>query len=110
MAQQVSVLLLCDLHTKGDVDAVETLSFTVGNNAYEIDVCAAHADELRGKLQPYVDHARRPSGGPQRRRGRRSADRAHTAEIRAWAKKQGYEISERGRIPAAVVTEYESSH
>jgi nucleoid-associated protein Lsr2 len=109
MAQQVSVLLLCDLHG-GDVEAVETVSFGVGNTAYEIDVCAADAKELRSKLEPFIEHARRRSGGQQRRPGRRAADRAHTAEIRAWAKEQGHQISERGRIPASVVAEYEQSH
>jgi Lsr2 len=110
MAQQVSVLLLCDLHENGDVDAVETVSFGVGNSAYEIDVCAAHAKELRSKLDPFVDHARRVAASRERRPGRRAADRARTAEIRAWAKAQGRQISERGRIPASVVAEYEQSH
>ena len=109
MAQQVSVLLLCDLHG-GDVEAVETVSFGVGNSLYEIDVCAADAKELRSKLEPFIEHARRRTGGSARRPGRRAADRAHTAEIRSWAKEQGYQISERGRIPASVVTEYEQSH
>jgi nucleoid-associated protein Lsr2 len=110
MAQKVSVLLLCDLHGNGDVEAVETLSFGVGSSAYEIDVCAAHAEEIRGKIQPFADHARRASGASQRRRVRRAADRARTAEVRAWAKEHGYEISDRGRIPASVVAEFESSH
>jgi hypothetical protein len=109
MAQQVSVLLLCDLHG-GDVEAVETISFGVGNSAYEIDVCAADAKELRSKLTPFIEHARRKTGGAARRPGRRAADRAHTAEIRSWAKEQGYQISERGRIPASVAAEYEQAH
>lgn len=109
MAQQVSVLLLCDLHG-GDVEAVETVSFGVGNSSYEIDVCAADAKELRSKLEPFIEHARRRTGGSARRPGRRAADRAHTAEIRSWAKEQGHQISERGRIPASVVAEYEQSH
>lgn len=109
MAQQVSVMLLCDLHD-GDVEAVETVSFGLGNSAYEIDVCAADAKELRSKLGPFIEHARRKTGGSGRRPGRRAVDRAHTAKIRAWAKEQGRQISERGRIPASVVAEYEQSH
>jgi Lsr2 len=109
MAQQVSVMLLCDLHG-ADVEAVETISFGVGNSSYEIDVCAADAKELRSKLTPFIEHARRKTGSGARRPGRRAADRAHTAEIRSWAKEQGHQISERGRIPASVVAEYEQSH
>ncbi len=111
MAQKVSVLLLCDLHGNGDVEAVETVRFGVGNTAYEIDVCATHAEELRNRVQPFVEHARRGSAvAAPRRRVRRAADRQHTAEIRAWAKEHGHQISERGRIPAAVVAEYEQTH
>jgi len=110
MAQKVSVLLLCDLHDSGDVEAEETLSFAVGNTSYEIDVCAKHAQKIRSKLQPFVGHARRASATRPRGRARRAEDRAHPAEIRAWAKEHGYQISERGRIPASVVTEYEQSH
>lgn len=110
MAQKVSVLLLCDLHADGDAEAQETISFAIGGTSYEIDVCAAHAQEIRDTLQPYVEHARRARGTGQRHRSRSISDRAHTAEIRAWAKQHGHQISERGRIPAAVVTEYEQNH
>lgn len=110
MAQKVSVLLLCDLDDKGDVEAEETLSFAVGTASYEIDVCGKHAQEIRSRLQLYVEHGRRASTARPRGGGRRAADRAHTAEIRAWAKEQGRQISERGRIPAGVVAEYEQSH
>jgi hypothetical protein len=110
MAQQVSVLLLCDLHGSHEVEASETPSFAVGNTSYEIDVCATHAGELRSKLRPFIEHARRPAEAGRSRRGRRAADRVHTAEIRAWAKQEGHQISERGRIPAAVVKEYQQAH
>lgn len=52
MAQQVSVLLLCDLHGNGNVEAEETISFGVSNASYEIDVCGAHGREFRSKLAP----------------------------------------------------------
>ncbi len=110
MAQKVSVLLLCDLHADGVTEAVETLSFAIGGTSYEIDVCAAHAQEFRDTLQPFTEHARRTRAGSQRHRSRSISDRARTAEIRAWAKERGHQISERGRIPAAVVTEYEQNH
>lgn len=110
MAQQVSVLLLCDLHGNGDVEAQETISFGLDNASFELDVCQAHGKELRSKFGPFVEHARRQTGGQSRKRVRHAADRAHTAEVRAWAKEQGYQISERGRIPASVVAEYEQSH
>jgi hypothetical protein len=33
-----------------------------------------------------------------------------TATIRAWARENGHEVSERGRIPKAVVQAYQSAH
>jgi hypothetical protein len=30
--------------------------------------------------------------------------------VREWAKQQGIEVSERGRIPASVVSQYEEAH
>ncbi len=32
------------------------------------------------------------------------------AEIRAWARQRGHKVSERGRIPAQIIAEYEASH
>lgn len=112
MAQKVSVVLLCDMHGDGMTEAQETVSFAVDGGAYEIDVCASHAGELRDKLAPFTEHARRARGAGPAPRGRRrtTLDRARTAQIRVWAKERGHELSERGRIPASVVAEYEQDH
>ena len=45
-----------------------------------------------------------------RRRSRSGPGRERSSEIRAWAKQRGHKVSERGRIPAAIIAEYESSH
>jgi hypothetical protein len=110
MAQKVQVMLLCDLDD-GNVDAEETLQFSLDSTTYELDVCAKHAQQLRDGLQPFVAQARKSSaasGG--RRRQRTTGNRQETAGIRSWAKDQGIQVNERGRIPAAVVKEYEAAH
>jgi hypothetical protein len=48
--------------------------------------------------------------GGRRRRARSGPGRERSSEIRAWAKQRGHKVSERGRIPAAIIAEYESSH
>jgi hypothetical protein len=108
MAQKIQVMLLCDLDD-GNVDAEETLQFSLGNTAYEVDVCAKHAQQIRDGLEPFVTHARKVSG-TARRRQRAGADRQQTADVRSWAKDHGIPINERGRIPASVVKEYEAAH
>ena len=111
MAQKVQVLLLCDLDD-GDVEAQETLPFSLGNTAYEIDVCAKHARQIREGLEPFVTHSRRtaPAAGSRPRRARPAADREQSVGIRSWARGRGIHVNDRGRIPASLVKEYEQSH
>jgi hypothetical protein len=108
MAQKVQVLLVDDLDGG---TATETVQFSLDGTAYEIDLSAANADKLRKELANYVDHARKASsGGGRRRRPRTGPGRERSAEIRSWAKSRGYKVNERGRIPAAIIQEYEAAH
>jgi hypothetical protein len=112
MAQKTVVTVVCDLPHDGEVEGTETVSFAFDGAAYEIDVCATHAKDLREKFGKYVEHARRVAGGGggRRRRSRSGPGRERSSEIRAWAKQHGHKVSERGRIPAAIIAEYESSN
>lgn len=112
MVQKVKVTVVCDLPHDGEAEGTETVSFSFDGTPYEIDLCALHAKELREKFTQYTDHARRASGGAsnRRRRSRSGPGRERSSEIRAWAKQRGHKVSERGRIPAAIIAEYESSH
>jgi Lsr2 len=56
-----------------------------------------------------VEHAHKASTGGRRHRARTGPSRERSAEIRAWAKQRGYEVSERGRIPASVVEQYDAA-
>jgi|SRR5579859_5075231 len=109
MAQKVQVLLVDDLDGS---EATETVTFGLDGASYEIDLSAGNATKLRKELAQYVEHARKPVGGQQqrRRRTRTGPNRERSAEIRQWAKSRGYKVSERGRIPAHIVTEFEAAH
>ena len=110
MAQKVQITLLCDLDD-GNVEAEETLQFSLGGSAYEVDVCGKHAQQIRDGLEPFVAHARKTSpASSSRRRQRTAAGRDQTASVRSWAKDHGIQVNERGRIPASVVKEYEAAH
>src|ERR1700753_975196 len=79
MAQKVQVMLLCDLDN-GDIGAEETFGFSLGNTAYEIDVCAKHAQQLREGLEPFIEHSRKSrSAASSSRRQRSSGRRQATA-------------------------------
>ena len=114
MAQRVQVILVCDLH-EGEVEGTETITFGLDGSSYEIDVCEAHGRELRDAYAPFVGAARRAgrgSGGGQRRgRGSRSGGGGNeVAQIREWARSNGHQVSERGRISATVRAAYDAAH
>jgi Lsr2 len=106
MAQRVTVALEDDLDG-GPAD--ETMRFGIGTTEYEIDLSDKNATKLRARLAPFVGHARRVGKGQSRRAARTAVSRQHSADIRAWAMGHGITISERGRIPAAVVAQYEAA-
>jgi hypothetical protein len=115
MAQRVRVMLICDLHDD-DTSGDETVPFSLDGVSYEMDVCRDHARDFRETLAPYLGVSRRVGGGRARRaargsRARASAggDRSQTAAVRAWAREQGLPVSERGRIPASLVAQYEAA-
>ena len=107
MAQKVQVLLVDDLDGG---EASETVSFSLDGTAYEIDLSSGNAGKLRKDFAQYIDHARMGGGGGRRRRARTGPGRERSAEIRAWARQRGHKVSERGRIPATIIQEYEASH
>ncbi|HUC60141.1 MAG TPA: Lsr2 family protein [Streptosporangiaceae bacterium] len=88
--------------------ANETLRFGLGTAEYEIDLSAANADRFRAQLAPFVDHARKVTHNPRARTGRAGGSRRDSAQIRSWAREHGVEISERGRIPASVIDQYDA--
>jgi hypothetical protein len=104
MAQRVQVVLEDDLDG-GKAD--ETVTFGLDGSTYEIDLSKKNAAKLRDALSAYVGSGRRIAGrrsnGRARGRGRSGSD---SADIRAWAKENGYEVSERGRISAEVRAAY----
>ena len=113
MAQKVSIQLVDDIDGS---DATQTVSFGLDGADYEIDLNDEHAEALREALAPYVGHARK-SGGARRGGGRRassapsaSASGPSAKEVREWARENGHDVPERGRIPAEVREAYDAAH
>lgn len=89
--------------------ADETLRFTFGGADYEIDLNANNAGKFRRQLAPFASHARKAGRAQGARAARTSSARQRGGDIRVWARGQGIEISDRGRIPADVVERYEAT-
>jgi hypothetical protein len=117
MAQKVLVQYVDDLDGIPG-DDVSTVTFALDGVSYEIDLREENAARLRESLSDYVDSARRvggrvrrgitPSTAPVRSADARSKEQ--TKAIREWAKKNGYDLAERGRIPANVIAAFEEAH
>ncbi|MGN6302567.1 MAG: histone-like nucleoid-structuring protein Lsr2 [Angustibacter sp.] len=113
MAQKVQVVLIDDIDG-GDAD--ETVTFALDGVTYEIDLNTDNAAKLRDALAVWVGNARRVSGrastgrSTSRSSGRRSSGAEDSAAIREWAKDNGYQVSERGRISAEVREAYAKAH
>jgi hypothetical protein len=107
MAKQVITVLTDDLDG-GDAD--RTIEFGLDGINYTIDLSDKNAGKLRKALDPYLTVAAKAgrTNGHSRIAARTTAaparsNRDQNQAIREWAAKNGYEVSERGRIPSSVV-------
>ena len=118
MAQQTTVRFIDDLDGS---DAVGTVTFSLENRAYEIDLSNENTDKLHDALAPFIEHGRQVSGrgaGRGRRRAQTQSseekkparsNREETAAIREWARANGHKVNDRGRISKSVVEAYQAA-
>jgi Lsr2 len=105
--------------TTDDIDGspnAETVTFSFDGRSFEIDLSKKSRAALEKALKPYIDAGRaagtrstRASGGSGRSRGRRSSS-VDLAAVRAWAAENGIAVSDRGRISASVLEQYQAAH
>ena len=117
MAQKVQVILVDDFDGG---DAEESVSFALDGVNYEIDLSSDNASALRDALSPWIGHARRTGGRSTARRAAssggggsragRSATKADLGDVRSWARENGYQVSDRGRVSSEVMSAYETAH
>jgi hypothetical protein len=113
MAQRIVVQLVDDLDGTSLSDgAGSTVSFGLDGTSYEIDLSQANAQRLRDGLAEYIAAARKVGGRPGARRGgsARSSSSVNAAVVREWARTQGLQVSERGRVSSDVIEAYNAKH
>lgn len=112
MVKRVHVTLEDDIDgSVGD----ETITFSIDNAYYEIDLSEKNAAKFRDALALYVGHARKVARPDSASRKSAAASGASStgpsaAEIRAWAVDAGYELSPRGRVPKEIRQAYTAAH
>jgi hypothetical protein len=108
MARRTQVLFVDDLTGDELPDGQgQTVTFSLDGVSYEIDLNKDNADSLRADFKRYTDAGRKIG---RQSSGRPAARREDTSDIRAWAKANGHEVNERGRIPAAVTEAYQAAN
>ena len=95
----------------GSKDATE-VAFSFDGVDYTIDLSKKNAAAMAKALKPYLDAATKVRGNRARRTSstRATGSRKDLAAVREWARVQGLEVSDRGRVPAAVVEQYDAAH
>ncbi len=120
MAQKIQVLMVDDIDGS---EGSETVTFGVDGVNYEIDLNEKHAGELRGALLKFAEHARKAATPAARRGGRGTAPKrggrssskdsttpeVDTNAIRDWARANGHQVKDRGRVPGNIVKEYQAA-
>jgi hypothetical protein len=108
MAKTTIVQVSDDLD--GSANASE-VRFAFEGTEYAIDLSSKNRKNLEKVLRPYMQAGTKVSGRAPRTRGNARSKRSgpssvDLAGIRAWAKQNGHEVSDRGRLPKAVLDAY----
>lgn len=107
MAQRVHVVLVDDIDGS---DAGETVTFGLDGSTYEIDLNEKNATALRDALAPYVGHARRSGSARRSKKAAAAGSGPSAAEVREWARGNGLDVPDRGRVSADVRQAYDAAH
>jgi hypothetical protein len=111
VAQKVTVQLVDDVD---GTTADSTVEFALDGVSYQIDLSDENAAKLRDSLASFVANARKTGGRKKVASKSKSntpstADRERNQAIREWARSQGMQVSDRGRIPAEIVEAYDNA-
>jgi hypothetical protein len=115
MAKKTTVVLVDDIDgVEIDEGKGETVFFALDGVSYEIDLSDSNARRLRDALKPFLDAGRRTARGVRSpltsgRSSRGSSSKEDLGQVREWLRAHGHQVSDRGRIPAALLEEYRSN-
>ncbi|WP_328995798.1 Lsr2 family protein [Kribbella sp. NBC_01245] len=110
MAQRVEIQLTDDLDgTDIPAGKGDTITFALDGKTYEVDLTNKNAAALRKALAPYVD-AGRPLKNSRGARVKRTTVGSDSRTIKEWARANGYEVNDRGRIPNEIREAFEAAN
>ena len=98
------------------LDADTTATFSLQGESYEIDLSNQNFQKLKTALEPFIKAGRKLNrSAPSPRIGGGAKKQRTTAKpeldaIRFWAGRNGYTVSDKGRIPVDVQAAYDKAH
>jgi hypothetical protein len=111
MAKQTTVTITDDLD--GSANAKE-VSFSLEGRSWVIDLSAKNRAALEKALKPYIakatEQGRRTNRAKAARRSSRTRSRADLSAVREWARSNGHQVSDRGRISGDIQKAYDAAH
>jgi hypothetical protein len=107
MAQRAQIIFTDDLDGS---EAARTATFALQDVTYEVDLSKKNADKLARLLEPYIAAARKASTRPASRPANPSRQAGPVpADVRAWAKSEGIEVKDKGRVPAELIVKFQAA-
>ena len=111
MAQHFQVRYTDDIDGTDLGESANTLSFAFEGKEYSIDLSDDNAEAFRQTVAPYIEAGQRVTGKSKTpRKATTKTASEDTKAIREWARENGYDVSDRGRIPADVMNAYAAAN
>lgn len=113
MAQQFQVQYIDDLDGSNLGGEANTISFAFDGKEYSIDLSDENAAQFAEVMAPYIESGHRVTGTKAksaRKAAAKPATGVDSKVIREWARENGYEVSDRGRIPVDIVDAYAAAN
>jgi len=115
MAQKTQIIMTDDLDGS---EATQTVTFAFQGTSYEIDLNDEHASSIEESFAEWITNARKTTGGRSTSTPARSSSgggrassgpkRTDLDAVRAWARENGHEVSDRGRVSNKVLEAYDA--
>lgn len=105
---QKTISIYTDDLTGKEHPEIDTHEFSLNGVSYEIDLAPESYDELADALARFIEAGRktgRTKGARKTSTGGPSAE-----QVRAWARENGHEVNERGRVPAVIREAYDAAN
>ncbi len=111
MAQRVQTLFVSDISGEELGGGGETVTFTYRGVDYEIDVSPDEGAGFDEAMAKYIQHGRRVGGRRQAQAAKSPGQgKGELDAIRSWARENGHQVSDRGRISKKVRDAYTAAH